>query len=255
MQAQALQEYLAASPVVWSSPQTGKRGCAHTKRASTDVPQPKWHPVRRTRSDGSKHSCRQSSIPPAATLASIHLPSLQQWLHRLHPVHTTSFAYDIKDLHGTRIKVRPMLCLAVSYTLRCPRMHYAQRSVPLLVMQDKRLSDPVKPFLDLMHVGGIVRQAAKLVKGVQIQQSDSTLTVAVLSPLSWFKVRAESRQHLTPALCAASACCTVHVAFERLSVFHTSSVCVCVCVCVCVYTLAGGRAVSTGRQTSTMETS
>lgn len=44
------------------------------------------------------------------------------------------------------------------------------------------------PVLRLMHVRGVVRQAIKLVKGVNIKTSSDRLTLEVFSVIGWFKV-------------------------------------------------------------------
>ncbi len=43
--------------------------------------------------------------------------------------------------------------------------------------------------MSLMHLGGIIRQAVKLVRGVHIDQDDTTFALTVFSIISWFKVR------------------------------------------------------------------
>lgn len=42
--------------------------------------------------------------------------------------------------------------------------------------------------LSLMSLGGIMRQAIKLVKGIKIAQDEETFTMSVFSVFSWFKV-------------------------------------------------------------------
>lgn len=56
-------------------------------------------------------------------------------------------------------------------------------------MQDKPASDSMSAALDLMHMGGLTRQAVKLVKGLEIKQDEANFTMAVFSVIGWFKVR------------------------------------------------------------------
>jgi hypothetical protein len=42
--------------------------------------------------------------------------------------------------------------------------------------------------LDLIHVGGLLRSAIKLIKGIKVTQDQGTFTMAVFSVLTWFKV-------------------------------------------------------------------
>lgn len=41
----------------------------------------------------------------------------------------------------------------------------------------------------LMALGGVMRQAIRLIRGVQIKQDQQQFEMAVFSVLSWFKVR------------------------------------------------------------------
>lgn len=51
------------------------------------------------------------------------------------------------------------------------------------------------PVLHLMHVRGVVRQAIKLVKGVNIKTSSDRLTLEVFSVVGWFKVARGGEAH------------------------------------------------------------
>lgn len=57
------------------------------------------------------------------------------------------------------------------------------------MLQDGKLSDDVKPLLDLIKLNGLVRQAVKLLKGVEIRHNDNTLTLGVLTKFPFYKVR------------------------------------------------------------------
>ena len=47
--------------------------------------------------------------------------------------------------------------------------------------------------MSLMHLGGIIRQAVKLVRGVHIDQDEATFALTVFSIISWFKVRCSAQ--------------------------------------------------------------
>mmetsp|Transcript_13958 Transcript_13958/g.24471 ORF Transcript_13958/g.24471 Transcript_13958/m.24471 type:complete len:262 (+) Transcript_13958:99-884(+) len=55
-------------------------------------------------------------------------------------------------------------------------------------VKDKSLSDNMSPVMDVMKLGGVVRQAVKLVRGLSINQDSTTWEMSVVSVLSWFKV-------------------------------------------------------------------
>eukprot|EP00195_Chlamydomonas_chlamydogama_P007127 CAMPEP_0202896284 /NCGR_PEP_ID=MMETSP1392-20130828/5314_1 /ASSEMBLY_ACC=CAM_ASM_000868 /TAXON_ID=225041 /ORGANISM="Chlamydomonas chlamydogama, Strain SAG 11-48b" /LENGTH=254 /DNA_ID=CAMNT_0049581579 /DNA_START=109 /DNA_END=874 /DNA_ORIENTATION=- len=55
-------------------------------------------------------------------------------------------------------------------------------------IKDKHASDSMDKAMTLMHLSGVVRQAVKLVKGVNIKQDDTTFTMEVFSYIGWFKV-------------------------------------------------------------------
>lgn len=54
--------------------------------------------------------------------------------------------------------------------------------------QDKTLSDPMDPAMDLMRLNGLIRRAVGLVKGLDIRLSDETYEFAVTSYVPGFKV-------------------------------------------------------------------
>lgn len=56
------------------------------------------------------------------------------------------------------------------------------------MLQDKAASDSMEPTLTLMHVNRLIRTAVKLVKGVELRQTDNTFEMIVLSGILWFKV-------------------------------------------------------------------
>lgn len=56
------------------------------------------------------------------------------------------------------------------------------------MLQDKEASECMNDAIALMGLSALMRQAMKLIRGVQIQQDDSTFTFAVFSLISWFKV-------------------------------------------------------------------
>jgi len=55
-------------------------------------------------------------------------------------------------------------------------------------LQDKAKSDSMSEAIALMGIGGLLRSAMKLIRGVKIQQDQQSFTLAVFSVLSWFKV-------------------------------------------------------------------
>ncbi len=56
--------------------------------------------------------------------------------------------------------------------------------------------------IKLMGLGGLIRTAIKLIRGVQIKQDEENFTMAVFSVFSWFKVG--PRQ---PCGCLVLQCC------------------------------------------------
>eukprot|EP00879_Flechtneria_rotunda_P003425 GHRR01003653.1.p1 GENE.GHRR01003653.1~~GHRR01003653.1.p1 ORF type:complete len:203 (+),score=55.18 GHRR01003653.1:301-909(+) len=55
-------------------------------------------------------------------------------------------------------------------------------------IKDKAASDSMSEAIGLMGLGGLMRQAIKLIKGVKITQDNINFTMAVFSVFSWFKV-------------------------------------------------------------------
>eukprot|EP00200_Dunaliella_tertiolecta_P005469 CAMPEP_0202340272 /NCGR_PEP_ID=MMETSP1126-20121109/1779_1 /ASSEMBLY_ACC=CAM_ASM_000457 /TAXON_ID=3047 /ORGANISM="Dunaliella tertiolecta, Strain CCMP1320" /LENGTH=199 /DNA_ID=CAMNT_0048930947 /DNA_START=178 /DNA_END=777 /DNA_ORIENTATION=+ len=55
-------------------------------------------------------------------------------------------------------------------------------------VKDKDLSDSMGEAMDIMELGGLVRQAVKLIRGLRIEADEDTFTLQVLSILTWFKV-------------------------------------------------------------------
>lgn len=55
-------------------------------------------------------------------------------------------------------------------------------------IKDKEKSESMGEAIKLMALGGLVRQAVKLIRGVKITQDSSQFTMAVFSVISWFKV-------------------------------------------------------------------
>ncbi len=64
-----------------------------------------------------------------------------------------------------------------------------------LSLQDGKASDDVRPLLDLIRLGGLVRQAVKLLKGVEIRHTDETFTIAVLTKFPFYKVNLRWHTH------------------------------------------------------------
>ncbi|KAI8469874.1 MAG: hypothetical protein J3K34DRAFT_269105 [Monoraphidium minutum] len=54
--------------------------------------------------------------------------------------------------------------------------------------KDKARSDPMDEAIQLMALSGLMRQAIKLIRGVQIQQDSDKFVFSVLSVFTWFKV-------------------------------------------------------------------
>lgn len=59
----------------------------------------------------------------------------------------------------------------------------------------------MEPVLRLMHMRGVVRQALKLVKGVNIKLSDSAMTIEVFSVIGWLKVVETYKLNGEPSVC------------------------------------------------------
>ena len=70
--------------------------------------------------------------------------------------------------------------------------------------KDLAASDSLDDALRLMQLGGIMRQAVKLVRGVSIEQSSEEFVFRVFSVLTWFKV--DVRWELFECACV---CCGV----------------------------------------------
>ena len=56
--------------------------------------------------------------------------------------------------------------------------------------QDKKASESMEAAMDIMALGGIVRTAVKLIRGINVDIDDKagTFTLCVFSIISWFKV-------------------------------------------------------------------
>jgi hypothetical protein len=62
--------------------------------------------------------------------------------------------------------------------------------------------------LQAMGMRGIMRQAVRLLKGMNIKHSDDTFTLEVFSHIGWFKVRLKRAALITPARpCHAATTC------------------------------------------------
>jgi hypothetical protein len=62
--------------------------------------------------------------------------------------------------------------------------------VTCLVLQDAEASDAMDAASQLMGLSMIMRQAVKLIKGVEVTHSDTHLTFGLFSLVTWFKVGA-----------------------------------------------------------------
>ena len=55
--------------------------------------------------------------------------------------------------------------------------------------KDRARSSSMSAAMDVMRLGGVMRQAVKLVRGCDIAQTGETFTMDVTSVIGWFKVR------------------------------------------------------------------
>jgi hypothetical protein len=109
-------------------------------------------------------------------------------------------------------------------------------------VKDRAASDDMGEALALMRVGGLLRQAIKLIRGVEIRQDGASFSMAVFSVLSWFKVcqrqgRVQGapqcavlavQMHCTALCCCAAppSCCALSAQVtERYALDGSSSKC------------------------------
>jgi hypothetical protein len=59
----------------------------------------------------------------------------------------------------------------------------------VLELQINSLSDSLEPAMHLIHMNGMVRTGARLIKGVKLQLEDGQFHFGIFSVISWFKVR------------------------------------------------------------------
>jgi hypothetical protein len=64
------------------------------------------------------------------------------------------------------------------------------RLLLVLLPQDAAASESMDAAMHLIHLNALMRQAVKLIKGVQLSIEEDRFKFAVFSAISWFKVRA-----------------------------------------------------------------
>lgn len=57
-----------------------------------------------------------------------------------------------------------------------------------LRQQDNAASDSLEPAIRLIHLNRVMRQAVRLIRGVQLGIEDEQLRFSVVSAIPWFKV-------------------------------------------------------------------
>jgi hypothetical protein len=65
----------------------------------------------------------------------------------------------------------------------------AAAAAPLIAPQDGQRSTPMNEALRVMGIGGLMRQAIKLVRGCDIKQTEEEFTMDITSVIGWFKAR------------------------------------------------------------------
>eukprot|EP01023_Acetabularia_acetabulum_P014652 TRINITY_DN1715_c2_g1_i1.p1 TRINITY_DN1715_c2_g1~~TRINITY_DN1715_c2_g1_i1.p1 ORF type:complete len:336 (+),score=30.87 TRINITY_DN1715_c2_g1_i1:27-1010(+) len=68
------------------------------------------------------------------------------------------------------------------------QQQHLQRKLTGTWIKDKELSDSMEGVMDLMQLGGIIRTAVKLVRGVRIEVTEDNLEAAVFSIFPWYKI-------------------------------------------------------------------
>ncbi len=71
-------------------------------------------------------------------------------------------------------------------------------------MQDSRASDSMAEAIELARLNRLTRTAVKLIKGVQILQTEQAFEFAVFSVIGWFKVSP------TPSILSALSADVMH---------------------------------------------
>lgn len=61
------------------------------------------------------------------------------------------------------------------------------------IYQDNAASDSLEPAIQLIHLNRVMRQAVRLIRGVQLGIEQEQLRFSVFSAIPWFKVRAPGR--------------------------------------------------------------
>lgn len=71
--------------------------------------------------------------------------------------------------------------------------------------QDNAASDSLEPAIQLIHLNRVMRQAVRLIRGVQLGIEQEQLRFSVFSAIPWFKVRAPGRAEARVTVCTEAA--------------------------------------------------
>jgi len=55
-------------------------------------------------------------------------------------------------------------------------------------LKDKDASDPMDEAISLAGLSGLMKQAIKLIKGIEVKQEDEKFQFGLFSVISWFKI-------------------------------------------------------------------
>jgi hypothetical protein len=58
----------------------------------------------------------------------------------------------------------------------------------VLCVQDKDASDPMDEAISLAGLSGLMKQAIKLIKGIEVKHEGDSFSFGLFSVISWFKV-------------------------------------------------------------------
>jgi hypothetical protein len=157
----------------WNQPSTML--CSPSHRLLLPSPPSLTHPT-------GQCSLRQPGASHPQCFA-LHLTASCCLLHLHPPTHLTGQCSlrqpGAAHPHNTLLTLLP---LAAAYT--CTHPH---------ILQDNAASDSLEPAIRLIHLNRVMRQAVRLIRGVQLGIEQEQLRFSVFSAIPWFKVR-EQRQ-------------------------------------------------------------
>ena len=94
----------------------------------------------------------------------------------------------------------------------------------MVLVQDKEASDSMEPAMNLMQLGGLIRRAVALVKGMDIRVSEDSFRFGITSVVPGFKVgsRTTLHDHRRSASLVQLCLCPLVPHLDKKTVFHVS---------------------------------